>query len=68
MKGNAHSCAGQLCAADPISMEWCALLFEAIVRMERNRRKTTNVLPVVATKQRNQDLLRLHDFIQTGLD
>ena len=42
-------------------------LLEAIVLIERNRRKSTNLLPVVATKQRNQELLRLHDLIQAAL-
>ena len=59
--------AADLMTADPITVPTTTLAFEAIKRMERNRRKAIGVLPVVDEQQRMKGLLRLHDLVQAGL-
>jgi arabinose-5-phosphate isomerase len=59
--------AADLMTADPITVPGTTLAIEAIKRMERNRRKSIGVLPVVDAEGRMLGLLRLHDLVQAGL-
>lgn len=59
--------AADLMTVDPITVTGSTLAIEAIERMERNRRKSIGVLPVVDDQRQMLGLLRLHDLVQAGL-
>lgn len=59
--------AHDLMTADPITISADTLAISALERMEQNRRKAINVLPVVTEDKRMLGLLRLHDLVQAGL-
>jgi len=59
--------AADLMTQDPITVLSSTLAIEAIELMERNRRKSIGVLPVVDGNQRMCGLLRLHDLVRAGL-
>lgn len=52
---------------DPITIDAQLLAVEALALMERNRRKSINVLPVTDASGGMQGLLRLHDLVKAGL-
>ena len=59
--------ADELMTADPITISGHTLAIDALEQMERNRRKSIGVLPVVDKELRMLGLLRLHDLVEAGL-
>ncbi len=52
---------------DPITVFGFTLAIDALEQMERNRRKSIGVLPVVDQEKNMLGLLRLHDLVEAGL-
>ena len=52
---------------DPITISESTLAVDAIEKMERNRKKSIAVMPVIDHSKNMLGLLRLHDLIQAGL-
>ncbi len=59
--------AKDLMTIDPITISGLTLAIDALEQMERNRRKSIAVLPVVNTQKEMLGLLRLHDLVEAGL-
>ena len=59
--------AQNMMTTNPVTISPSCLAIKALELMERNPRKSINLLPVVGDNQRMLGLLRLHDLVKAGL-